>query len=181
MYKIAEKPVRNYLFSLFIFFDMQCPRCQSIKNSVVDSRVTDHSRAIRRRRECDECEYRFTTFERLRTADLIVVKKDKTREAYDRDKLERGVWKACEKRPISQPIVDEMISELEEAWVRSKEVQSIQIGEEVMEKLKDIDLVAYIRFASVYNQFADIESFHQAIIGLGQEAREQREKTVKVN
>lgn len=149
---------------------MLCPNCNGIKNSVIDSRLTDNNTAIRRRRQCDECENRFTTFERLRTANLIVIKKDDTREQYDREKLERGIWRACEKRPVKKDQISNMLNKLEEKWAQSSETSTSKIGEDVMEGLKNIDPVAYIRFASVYRQFADVESFQKLIQKLGQES-----------
>lgn len=142
---------------------MLCPQCNSLKNSVIDSRLTDNNTAIRRRRQCDECEARFTTFERLRAANLIVIKKDQTREEYDREKLERGIWRACEKRPINKEQINAMLNRLEEKWAQNTETPTSQIGEDVMEGLKEIDPVAYIRFASVYRAFSDVKSFEEII------------------
>jgi transcriptional repressor NrdR len=142
---------------------MQCPQCNSLKNSVIDSRLTDNNSAIRRRRQCDECDGRFTTFERLRAANLIVIKKDQTREEYDREKLERGIWRACEKRPIQKDQISSLLNRLEEHWAQHQEIATSQIGEDVMEGLKTIDPVAYIRFASVYRAFSDVKSFEEII------------------
>lgn len=142
---------------------MLCPQCNSLKNSVIDSRLTDNNTAIRRRRQCDECEARFTTFERLRAANLIVIKKDQTREEYDREKLERGIWRACEKRPINKEQINAMLNRLEEKWAQNTETPTSLIGEDVMEGLKEIDPVAYIRFASVYRAFSDVKSFEEII------------------
>lgn len=142
---------------------MQCPQCNSLKNSVIDSRLTDNNSAIRRRRQCDECDGRFTTFERLRAANLIVIKKDQTREEYDREKLERGIWRACEKRPIQKDQISSMLNRLEENWAQYPEIPTSKIGEDVMEGLKTIDPVAYIRFASVYRAFSDVKSFEEII------------------
>lgn len=148
---------------------MQCPNCKGIKNSVVDSRLTDNNTAIRRRRQCDDCDNRFTTFERLRSANVMVVKKDKTLEQYDREKLERGVWRACEKRPINKDQISNMLNSLEESWSQNNETSTKKIGEDVMEGLKNIDPVAYIRFASVYKQFSDAESFADFIKNIDSE------------
>lgn len=148
---------------------MQCPQCQSLKNSVIDSRLTDSNSAIRRRRQCDTCDFRFTTFERLRAANLIVIKKDQTREEYDREKLERGIWRACEKRPIHKEQISTLLNRLEEKWAQKSEIPTSEIGEDVMEGLKTIDPVAYIRFSSVYQQFADVESFYQLLQHLNRE------------
>lgn len=142
---------------------MQCPRCETLENKVIDSRLTDKNKAIRRRRECEKCGFRFTTIEQIRIASIIVIKRDGTREPYDRQKVENGIWRACEKRPVSQMGVSEMISELEEGWNQINEISSSQIGEDIMEKLKELDEVAYIRFASVYREFKDIQSFEKEL------------------
>lgn len=139
---------------------MICPKCKHKNTKVVDSRDANEGRSIRRRRECEECEHRFTTFEKVETANFIVVKKDGARESYDREKLERGVWKACEKRPVTQEQISGMLNNLEEVWSGGgKEVPADRIGRDVMHALKVIDEVAYIRFASVYRQFKDVETF----------------------
>jgi transcriptional repressor NrdR len=143
---------------------MICPKCQHDSTRVLDSRETEGQKAIRRRRECEKCRHRFTTFERVETTNLVVVKKDGARENYDRDKLQKGVWRACEKRKITQEQVSKMINELEEKWVNTgKEVQSRTIGEDLMDALKELDEVAYIRFASVYRQFKDLETFKKEL------------------
>jgi len=149
---------------------MQCPKCKKLKNSVIDSRLTDSNTAIRRRRACDGCGFRFTTFERLRSANLIVVKKDKTREEYDREKLERGVWRACEKRPVTQEQINDLLNSLEEKWVQKAEISTSKIGEDVMDGLQKIDQVAYIRFASVYREFEDAKSFEEIIGTMSQDS-----------
>jgi len=139
---------------------MICPKCRSKSTRVVDSRDAHEGRSIRRRRECEACSYRFTTFERVETANFIVVKRDGARESYDRLKVERGVWRACEKRPVTEEQIRHMLDNLEEAWSTSgKEVKANIIGRDVMHSLKTIDDVSYIRFASVYRQFKDVESF----------------------
>jgi transcriptional repressor NrdR len=148
---------------------MQCPRCNTLENRVIDSRLTDKNRAIRRRRECEKCGFRFTTIEQIRIASLIVIKKDGTREPYDRQKIENGIWKSCEKRPVTQRQVAEAITELEEKWNQVNEIPSQQLGEGIMEKLRDLDEVAYIRFASVYRQFKDIASFEKELKKIRQE------------
>lgn len=130
----------------------------------MDSREANEGRSIRRRRECESCEHRFTTFEKVETANFIVIKKDGSRESYERDKVERGVWRACEKRPVTQEQISHMIDRLEEVWSSSgKEVSGDIIGRDVMHALKMIDEVSYIRFASVYRQFKDVESFKQEL------------------
>lgn len=140
---------------------MQCPRCQHNGTRVVDSRPADDGRAIRRRRECEECRFRFTTFERVERTPLLVVKKNGNREEYNREKLLRGIIRACEKRPISveqmETLADEVTNKANA--LGENEVASTLIGEFVMEKLADLDEIAYIRFASVYRQFKDIEVF----------------------
>ncbi|MCF7830712.1 transcriptional regulator NrdR [Candidatus Gracilibacteria bacterium] len=138
---------------------MKCPSCSHENSKVIDSRVTDGGVAIRRRRECEKCEFRFTTFERMQTTNLMIEKKDGLMEPYDREKLEKGILTACGKRPISIEKIREKISELEEKWGKEKIVRSGKIGEDVIEMLRDIDEVAFIRFASVYRQFQDMETF----------------------
>ncbi|MDX9970293.1 MAG: transcriptional regulator NrdR [Candidatus Gracilibacteria bacterium] len=143
---------------------MICPKCHKNSTRVLDSRETEGHRSIRRRRECEICQHRFTTFERVDVSGFIVVKKDGSREAYDRQKVVKGIWKSCEKRKITQDQVQALVNDLEEKWVRfGTELASVQIGEDVMNALKDLDEVAYIRFASVYRQFKDIESFKKAL------------------
>ncbi len=143
---------------------MICPKCKEGSTRVLDSRDTDGQKAIRRRRECEECKYRFTTFERIEITNFLVIKKDGSRENYDREKLLSGVWRACDKRKVSQDQITNIISNLEESWASmGKEVKSEVIGEGIMESLKDLDEVAYIRFASVYRQFKDLESFEKEL------------------
>lgn len=143
---------------------MICPKCKHKSTRVVDSRDAHEGRAIRRRRECEDCSSRFTTFERIEATNFIVVKKDGARESYDRSKVERGVWRACEKRPVTQDQVREMLNKLESVWSSGgKEVGVDIIGRDVMHSLKMIDEVSYIRFASVYRQFKDVESFKQEL------------------
>ena len=130
----------------------------------MDSRETNGQREIRRRRRCSKCDHRFTTFERVETSNFVVVKKDQSRETYNRRKLETGIWKACEKRPVTKEQVDTMLNELEEVWSSNgKEVPADIIGEGIMEKLRILDEVAYIRFASVYRHFKDIETFREEL------------------
>ena len=139
---------------------MICPKCKYKSTSVVDSREANEGRSIRRRRECEDCTHRFTTFEKVETANFLVVKKDGSREGYDRSKVERCIWKACEKRPVTQEQISTMLDRLEEVWSASgKEVPGEIIGRDVMHALKVIDEVSYIRFASVYRQFKDVEEF----------------------
>lgn len=143
---------------------MHCPRCKSSDTSVIDSRLSEEGRSVRRRRECPKCEYRFTTFERQEMANLIVVKRDGTREPYARQKLERGIWLACTKRPITQEQIDKLLTTLEDEWAaEGGEVKSSQIGDDVMRALKKLDQVAYIRFASVHREFKDVEEFKEEL------------------
>jgi transcriptional repressor NrdR len=143
---------------------MYCPRCKSTETSVIDSRLAEDGRAVRRRRECGKCDHRFTTFERQELSALIVVKRDGTREPYSRSKLERGIWLSCTKRPVSQEAVDDLLNKLEEKWAASrKEVGSSAIGNDVMRELKKLDQVAYIRFASVHREFKDVEEFKEEL------------------
>lgn len=140
---------------------MKCPFCGFEESKVIDSRPTDEGQRIRRRRECLKCGKRFTTYEIIESLPIIVIKKDKSRETFNRDKLMTGLLRACEKRPVSIDTLDNMIDEIETVLQNSldREVSSEKIGELVMEKLKKIDEVAYVRFASVYRQFKDINTF----------------------
>lgn len=140
---------------------MRCPSCQNKNTRVLDSRPIEEGDAIRRRRECEECSYRFTTFERIEEMPLIVVKKEGVREAFSREKLIRGLIKACEKRPVSHEQLKQLANDVERE-LRSRgsaEVESKDVGELVMDNLAQIDEVAYVRFASVYRQFKDINVF----------------------
>ena len=140
---------------------MKCPFCGFEESKVIDSRPTDEGQRIRRRRECLKCGKRFTTYEIIESLPIIVIKKDKSRETFNRDKLMTGLLRACEKRPVSIDTLDNMNDEIETVLQNSldREVSSEKIGELVMEKLKKIDEVAYVRFASVYRQFKDINTF----------------------
>lgn len=140
---------------------MRCPACQSQVTRVLDSRPSNEGRSIRRRRECENCKYRFTTFEIVEEIPLIVVKKDGTREEFSRDKILRGLIRACEKRPVALETLENIVNEVEKE-LRSEgksEIKSKDIGELVMERLAKVDDVAYVRFASVYRQFKDINVF----------------------
>lgn len=146
---------------------MRCPKCRSEDTSVIDSRLAEEGRAIRRRRACLACEHRFTTFERQELASLIVIKRDGTREPYSRSKLERGIWLSCTKRPVTQKDIDTLLSDLEEKWGKNKaEVESATIGKDVMAALAKLDKVAYIRFASVHREFKDVEEFKSELTEL---------------
>ena len=140
---------------------MRCPFCGSDNTRVIDSRPADDNNSIRRRRMCDDCGKRFTTYEKVETIPLIVIKKDNVREQYDRSKIEGGILRACHKRPVSVDTITKICDEIETDIFSSeeKEVSSDRIGEIVMEKLKDVDAVAYVRFASVYREFKDVETF----------------------
>lgn len=140
---------------------MKCPFCSSENTRVIDSRPADDNNSIRRRRMCDECGKRFTTYEKVETIPLIVIKKDNNREQYDRSKIESGVLSACHKRPISANDISKLIDDVEtEIFAREeKEIASEAIGAIVMDKIKDLDDVAYVRFASVYREFKDVNTF----------------------
>ncbi|MCC0683364.1 transcriptional regulator NrdR [Clostridioides sp. ZZV15-6383] len=139
---------------------MQCPYCNYKESKVIDSRHTD-LKSIRRRRECESCKKRFTTYEKIETTPLMVIKKDNNREYFDREKIKYGLLKACEKRPVSieeiESIVVHIENEINKCFI--EEIETKKIGEMVMDKLKDLDEVAYVRFASVYRQFKDINTF----------------------
>ena len=140
---------------------MKCPYCENEDSRVIDSRHTEDGRAIRRRRECEACGRRFTTYEKVEEVILMVIKKDGSRQAFDRSKLLNGIIRACEKRPVSIADMEKIVDDIEIGLnnMMEKEVESTFIGELVMERLKDLDEVAYVRFASVYRQFTDINTF----------------------
>ncbi len=140
---------------------MKCPYCGEVESKVIDSRPADDGERIRRRRECLGCGKRFTTYEVVETVPLMVVKKDKSREAFNRQKLLNGLMRACEKRPVSYQQLEDAVSNIEQTVLITyeREVSSMYIGELAMEELKSIDDVAYVRFASVYRQFSDINTF----------------------
>lgn len=140
---------------------MKCPYCNCENTRVIDSRPAEDNSSIRRRRVCDVCNKRFTTYEKVEAIPLVIVKKDDNREAYDRSKIETGVLRACHKRPVSTDKIDELVDEVEADILNrgEKEISSRVIGELVMNKLKDLDAVAYVRFASVYREFKDINTF----------------------
>jgi len=140
---------------------MKCPYCGNGESKVVDSRPTEEETAIRRRRECEKCAKRFTTYEKIEEVPLVIIKKDGNREVYQRGKLINGFLKACEKRPVSLKQIEEVVDEIEKELYNSmdKEIDSKKIGEMVMKRLKQLDDVAYVRFASVYRQFKDLNTF----------------------
>ena len=144
---------------------MKCPFCSTENTRVIDSRPAEDASSIRRRRQCDACGKRFTTYEKVESMPLVVIKKDENRESYDRDKLERGVLRSCHKRPVSVEQITKLVDEVETAIVNMeiREVPTSLIGELVMDKLKDIDEVAYVRFASVYREFKDVNTFMDEI------------------
>ena len=144
---------------------MKCPFCGEPESKVIDSRPTDEGTRIRRRRECPQCARRFTTYEIVESVPIVVVKKDASRELFDRQKLFNGLLRACQKRPVSLETLERAVDEIETRLQNSleREIPATKIGEYAMEKLRDIDEIAYVRFASVYRQFADITSFQEEI------------------
>ena len=140
---------------------MKCPFCGDDNTRVIDSRPADDNEAIRRRRQCDECGKRFTTYEKVETIPLTVIKKDKNRETYDRSKIESGVVRSCHKRPVSVDQIEACVDEIENKIFNLgvREIESEKIGEIVMDQIRDLDQVAYVRFASVYRQFKDADTF----------------------
>ena len=156
---------------------MNCPNCQYKDTKVFDSRPTDEGKSIRRRRECERCGYRFTTFERMEQPPLIVIKKDGTRQEFSRDKIVRGLIKACEKRPVSLEKIEAIALEVERDIRNAgiSEIETNEVGERVMDLLSDVDEVAYVRFASVYRQFKDITVFLNELKDLIKTDRDKKE------
>lgn len=144
---------------------MKCPFCNKENTKVIDSRPAEDSSTIRRRRQCDKCGKRFTTYEKVETVPLIVIKKDNRREPYDRGKLEAGIVRSCHKRPVSMKRIGEFVDDIENTvfGMEELEVSSSRIGELVMNKLEDFDSVAYVRFASVYREFKDVGTFMEEL------------------
>lgn len=140
---------------------MKCPFCANVESKVIDSRPADEGASIRRRRECLSCRKRFTTYETVESLPLVVVKKDGSRQSFDRNKLLNGLIRACEKRPVPYTDLEDMVNEIEQTLQNEmeREISSAEIGELVMERLKKVDEVSYVRFASVYRQFKDINTF----------------------
>lgn len=140
---------------------MKCPFCSRDNTRVIDSRPADDNNSIRRRRQCDDCQRRFTTYEKIESIPLVVIKKDNNREPYDRSKIEAGVFRSCHKRPISIDQITSLVDEVENVIFsrEDKEIPSYIIGEILMDKLKELDAVAYVRFASVYREFKDVNTF----------------------
>jgi len=155
---------------------MRCPFCNYEETKVVDSRPADQGNMIRRRRECFECAKRFTTFEKIESIPLMVIKKDRSLEPFDREKLINGLLKACEKRPVSIDQIEALVDNIE-SQIRNtlkREVESQEIGEMLMDALKDLDEIAYVRFASVYRQFKDVNTFINELKKLLKENRESK-------
>lgn len=144
---------------------MRCPYCDYLESKVIDSRPIDDASSIRRRRECLKCEKRFTTYEQIESVPLVIIKKDGKRQTYNRQKLINGILKACEKTPVSFAQVENMVIEIEAVLNNSldREISTTQIGELVMDKLKKVNDVAYVRFASVYREFRDVNSFMEEL------------------
>lgn len=140
---------------------MKCQYCGEMSSKVVDSRLAEEGNSIRRRRECENCKKRFTTYERIERINIMVIKKDKTREYFDREKILKGILRSCEKREISLSQMENVVDSIEKDILNSmkREITSIEIGELVMKYLKNLDEVSYVRFASVYREFKDLESF----------------------
>ena len=159
---------------------MKCPYCGKENNRVIDSRPVEENNSIRRRRICDSCGRRFTTYEKVETIPLVVIKKDNNREPYDRSKIEGGILRACHKRPVSVNQIKRAVDEIEvEIFNREeKEISSREIGEMVMKKMQDLDPVAYVRFASVYKEFKDVETFMDELgkVLKAENAKSAREK-----
>lgn len=157
---------------------MHCPYCGAEDSRVIDSRVVDGGAGVRRRRECVACRRRFTTYERHEREPLRVIKKNGTRELFDREKVLRGMLKACEKRPVAMETLESIVGEIEKELRDEgyEEVPSSRIGEKVMEKLKNVDQVAYVRFASVYREFRDVDQFLELLMSLNREKSVSEEK-----
>ena len=157
---------------------MKCPYCSYDESKVIDSRPTDEGERIRRRRECLGCGKRFTTYEIIETVPVVVIKRDKSREPFDRNKLLNGLLRACEKRPVSMDTLEKVVDDIETTLQNSldREVPSSLIGTLALEKLRDIDEVAYVRFASVYRQFRDIHSFMEELSRFQTEKNERERK-----
>jgi transcriptional repressor NrdR len=154
---------------------MRCPQCKSNNSRVMESRDVEDSGSIRRRRECDNCSHRFTTYERLELPRLLVIKKNGERELYNRDKLATGIYRACEKRPVDSERIEKLISEIERELYSfgETEITSGGIGELAMRDLAELDDVAYVRFASVYRRFTSIESFEKALQQIKRQRKSQ--------
>ena len=159
---------------------MKCPYCTKIDNKVIDSRLSKDGRTIRRRRECTECARRFTTYEKLEDVLPMIIKKDARREPFNREKIIEGIKKACQKRPVSITKIEDFVDSLEVYFqeLGKKEIESKEVGERVINNLKEWDEVAYVRFASVYRQFKDINEFMAELEGILKARREQQKKEI---
>lgn len=159
---------------------MKCPICRCVEDKVLDTRLIGEGSSIRRRRECDSCGYRFTTYEQIEEKDLMVVKRDKRRELFEIEKLTSGIDKAIEKRPISRPDVEELLVKIRDKAIKiagdRHEISSYKVGELVMKELKKLDQVAYIRFASVYREFEDVNEFIREIKNISSTAKKWGEE-----
>lgn len=158
---------------------MNCPFCNHFDTKVLDTRPANEGKAIRRRRECISCQKRFTTYEKLESIPLVVVKKDGRRDIFNSDKILSGIIKACEKRPVSMDTIEKTVADIEKTFNSNldKEITTTIIGEEVMKKLKEIDEVAYVRFASVYREFKDVSTFIQEIEDLIRKPQKDKAET----
>jgi len=152
---------------------MKCPFCSNEETKVIDSRLVEENNSIRRRRQCEKCAKRFTTYEKIEILPIAVIKKDGTREIFDRNKVLDGIIKSCNKRPISMNDIEKIVDEIENniLSLMQKEIESSKIGEMVMSKLKEIDEVAYVRFASVYKHFKDIDTYYEELSKLLKEKK----------
>ena len=157
---------------------MKCPFCARENTKVIDSRPADDNNSIRRRRECEKCGKRFTTYEKIESIPLVVIKKDNTRETYDRSKIERGILRSCHKRPVSVGEIERAVDDIENRIfnMELKEIESSVIGEIVMERLMDLEEVAYVRFASVYREFKDVNTFMNEIKKILSKTEKEKEK-----
>lgn len=162
-------------------FGMRCPVCGCCEDKVLDTRPIDDERTIRRRRECLGCQHRFTSYETVERSAITVCKRNNTREAFDRDKLMRGIKKACQKRPVTDEQINELVASIENEFKASMrvEVSTLEIGEKIMAKLRELDEVAYIRFASVYREFPDADAFMDELNSLKQLKEEKAKKAQK--
>lgn len=157
---------------------MKCPYCREMESRVIESRCSDDGGAIRRRRECSHCKRRFTTYERIEETPFFVIKKGGNREQFNRDKLINGIMKACEKRPVTMEEIEDMVGQIERELKDKydREVSTRAVGEKVMDKLRSMDKVAYVRFASVYREFTDLDGFIETIDQLKKAVSEEEEK-----
>lgn len=158
--------VTKSTFNIYNLIQMICPKCQHPNTRVIDSRPEREGRSIRRRRECENCDFRFTTIEKVVMGSLLVVKRNGTKENFSPKKLEKSISVACGKRPISIDQIREFVEEITENWTSLSEISTEEMGEDIMKALKKLDQIAYIRFASVYRKFKDVDEFKNEISGL---------------